>query len=634
MEGTIGAEGGSLGFVDDFTAWRTGADCVETTRKLRLQVLQPAARWARESGATFEANKTGLIHFKYRPSDEDRRPSLRFLGTEIEPQDKIKVLGVILDAKLRMAAHIEKIIERATKKCLAIGRLRGVRPKQVRQLYRTVINATTDYAASSWYARGRRGVQDHLARLGRVQRMGAQAVIGAFRTVSSAVLQDEAGLEPAESRLARRAAKHALDVRALPRDHPLSMIMTGMERRSDRHPTPLFETWSRYHKVIQGTKGLGVMPKLPHALPPWHDRQDLVIIQDEAEALLFHQRISMVKSKQLLYYTDASVRNGWAGIAVVRYQPHGTTTVPKVVRQETIGREKACTVASAEIYAIRTALEFLRKDRATGWIVTDSQEALRRIDSGGRSRKSEAVVQAALREIQVIRETGHKVKLIWIPGHCGIAGNERAHSAAQKMTVPGIRTMVEPERRVREYSEVFKLLRKEVEADIPRVFDTWGRYTHAIDSALPGKHTLQLYNMLSHEDAGILAQARTGHTHLNEYLARIKRVESAACACQGGAESVKHVILQCQMWTAQRQPLKEAAGERWGDVSFLLGGKSRRRDARTGKLIDGDQWQPNLDAVRATITFLKSTGRFSSQAYNTNSSQQDSHGVATPVTLA
>jgi ribonuclease HI len=464
--------------------------------------------------------------------------------------------------------------------------------------------------------------------------MGAQAVIGAFRTVSSAVLQDEAGLEPVESRLAKKAAKHALDVRALPRDHPLSMIMKGMERRSDRHPSPLFETWSRYHKVIQGTKGLGVMPKLPHALPPWHDRQDLVIIQDEAEALLFHQRISMVKSKQLLYYTDASVRNGWAGIAVVKYQPHGTTTVPKVVRQETIGREKTCAVASAEIYAIKTALEFLRKDRATGWIVTDSQEALRRINSGGRSRKSEAVVQAALREIQVIREKGHEVKLIWIPGHCGIAGNERAHVAAQEMTAPGIRTMAEPERRVREYCEVFKLLRKEVEADIPKVIGTWGRYTHAIDSALPGKHTLQLYDMLSHEDAGILAQARTGHTHLNEYLARVKRADSAACACQGGAESVKHVILHCQMWTTQRQPLKEAAGERWGDVSFLVGGKSRKRDARTGELIDGDKWQPNLDVVRATIALLKSTGRFSSQAPNTNSSQQDSHGVATPVTLA
>lgn len=288
VEGTIGPDGGSLGFVNDFTAWRTGADCAETIRKLRSQVLRPAARWARESVATFEANKTALIHFKYRPGEDDKIPSLRFLGMEIEPQDKIKVLGVILDTKLRMAAHIEKIVERATKKCLAIGRLRGVRPKQVRQLCRTIINTTTDYAASTWYARERRGVQDHLARLGRVQRVGAQAVIGAFRTVSSAVLQDQASLESVESRLAKRVAKHALEVRALPRDHPLSIVMKGMERRSDRHPSPLFETWSRYHKTVQGTKGLGLMPKLPCALPPWHDRQDLVIVQDEAEAFLFH----------------------------------------------------------------------------------------------------------------------------------------------------------------------------------------------------------------------------------------------------------------------------------------------------------------------------------------------------------
>ena len=41
-------------------------------------------------------------------------------------------------------------------------------------------------------------------------------------------------------------------------------------------------------------------------------------------------------------------------------------------------------------------------------------------------------------------------------------------------------------------------------------------------------------------DAGILVRARTGHTHLNECLARI---DSAV----GGVKLVKHVILQCPM---------------------------------------------------------------------------------------
>ena len=275
VEGRIGADGGSLGFIDDFTAWRTGATCAETTRKLQSEVLRSAAQWSRESGATFEADKTGFIHFERRPTDPDTIRPLRFLGKEIEAQEKVKILGVVFDAKLQMKSHIDKVVRAATKKCLAIRRLRGVRPKQMRQLYRTAIAPTADYAASTWFARGRRGLQDHIARLNRIQRMGAQAIIGAFRTVSTAVLQDEAGLEPVERRLARKVAKHTLDVRSLPQTHPLWTIMNGMQGRGDRHKSPLFETWSRHHDTIQRTKAQGMMAKLPYVLPPWHDLRGL-----------------------------------------------------------------------------------------------------------------------------------------------------------------------------------------------------------------------------------------------------------------------------------------------------------------------------------------------------------------------
>ena len=142
----------------------------------------------------------------------------------------------------------------------------------------------------------------------------------------------------------------------------------------------------------------------------------------------------------------------------------------------------------------------------------------------------------------------------------------------------------------------------------------WGRYTCSLDSAAPGKHTLLLYGALSREDAGILAQARTGHTHLRDYLARTRQIASPICECKGGAESVKHVILHCPMWASPRRQLREVAGDRWGWVSFLLGGKSRRKDLNTGKLVDGDGWRPDLAVVKATIAFLKSTGRFAAHA--------------------
>lgn len=99
--------------------------------------------------------------------------------------------------------------------------------------------------------------------------------------------------------------------------------------------------------------------------------------------------------------------------------------------------------------------------------------------------------------------------------------------------------------RVREHHAVSRLLRKAAEADTPDRTLTWGRYTHTMYGTLPGKHTLQLYGPLSRDDAGILAQARTGHTHLNEYRARIEQADSALCDCKGGVESVRQVLLFC-----------------------------------------------------------------------------------------
>ena len=53
----IDTKGGALGFIDDFNAWVTGTDEEETTRLIQEQIIPHASQWARESGATFEADK-------------------------------------------------------------------------------------------------------------------------------------------------------------------------------------------------------------------------------------------------------------------------------------------------------------------------------------------------------------------------------------------------------------------------------------------------------------------------------------------------------------------------------------------------------------------------------------------------
>jgi hypothetical protein len=131
VEGRMSKDQGSLGFIDDFTAWVTALDTQAATEMLQRQVIPKAEKWSRESGATFEADKTGLVHFT-RPRDTrantgEAQGGLHFMGTSIKPQDRVKILGVVLDHNLKMSAHLDKVILAATRKCLAISRLRGIR---------------------------------------------------------------------------------------------------------------------------------------------------------------------------------------------------------------------------------------------------------------------------------------------------------------------------------------------------------------------------------------------------------------------------------------------------------------------------------------------------------------------------
>jgi len=70
----------------------------EATAVLQVTIIPKAVRWAKESGATFEAEKTGFIHFT-RGQGGPYTP-LRFGDVEIYPQLQVKILGVLLDSQL------------------------------------------------------------------------------------------------------------------------------------------------------------------------------------------------------------------------------------------------------------------------------------------------------------------------------------------------------------------------------------------------------------------------------------------------------------------------------------------------------------------------------------------------------
>lgn len=209
VEGAINQHEGSIGFIDDYNAWVTGATAVENTRKLQTEPLPRAEKWARESGAVFEADKTTFIHF-VRPAQSQPHPTnhLVFGGKTVAPKESVKTLGTTLDSRLTMDEHVSKVAARAIGKCMALRRFAGVRRAQMRQLYTAAVVPTTDYAASVWYAPARLGTKKHIAVLERVQRLAARLILRAYKSVAMLVLQSEAKLQPVIERLHKHVSDH------------------------------------------------------------------------------------------------------------------------------------------------------------------------------------------------------------------------------------------------------------------------------------------------------------------------------------------------------------------------------------------------------------------------------------------
>ncbi|KAI4732297.1 hypothetical protein E4T50_17119 [Aureobasidium sp. EXF-12298] len=173
VERPIDKTQGALGFVDDYSPWVVGDDVDQNIKALQTTIIPKAERWARESGATFEPSKTGLIHFTRR-SEEGKQtgPDLQFQGQDITPSEHLKLLGVTLDSKMKFHQHVARMTAKATRQCLAIRRLRGVRPKQVRQLYNATVTPIMDYCASAWataliVAQAEAGIESTASRLQR-----------------------------------------------------------------------------------------------------------------------------------------------------------------------------------------------------------------------------------------------------------------------------------------------------------------------------------------------------------------------------------------------------------------------------------------------------------------------------------
>ena len=614
VQEVVNGDQGALGFVDDYTRWVVSDTIDQNMETLQSRVIPRALDWAASSGVTFEDDKTTLIHF-IRDARLKKMPrplqALQIGRALVPPSHATKVLGVTLDSQLTFKDHLAQVTQKAWRRVRMLSRLRGLRPGAVRQLYQSIVLSGLDYAASAWYARylGRATPMFMQRLVAPIERYAAKVITNCFRTVSHEAACAEAGIRPSASRLTNKVWKFWVDIHTLPRDHLARkcLLQETAVNTVTAHRAP-----TTYMATAFGGRIIGLETIDAFTTAPWHSdtRSFIHIAEDREESA---KQCTEAQGAELQLFTDASQRNGLTGYAVVVWMEGRT----KSWRQRTIGREDQMSVHTGELAALMEAVDgaAFALTRTNIWrsatVYSDSKAALQTIVNPGR-RSGQRIVRRIHEVMQDSRRRGHNIHLAWVPGHYNVEGNEKAHQMAAETTVPGVAVTAVPW-----LDAAFKsaILRRSPQTSgkcqLERPWKT-GKYLQQIDAALPGTHVRKLYDTLTRREAQVLAQLRTGHSRLRGFLAKLGFEDSPACECGERVETVRHFLLHCPRYQDLRMDMIEEARDRYGDMSYMLGGRSRCRRP-DGSWIDGPaaKWTPNLKAVRVVIRYAIATGRLS-----------------------
>ena len=424
--------------------------------------------------------------------------------------------------------------------------------------------------------------------ISRVQRVGAQAITGAFLTVATSVAEAEAHIATARQRFWKRAIKMWIDIHTLPFTNPLRDLTSRIRKFRRMHRSP-------FHQVadaLSSTPLEELETIAPFTLAPWEERVETYGNDNEQTTpnLLTGWAVQLAVS--------SSGRNDIVGVGGAIQIPVSIRGGPRLETFSfTLGIRETQNPYSGELAAIAYALKHLPEFGYRSVAVLTSNKAAMLTLRQPRQQSGQAHVRGAYDSIESLKANGNTIAIIWLPANEENELLKTAKEEARKATLEG---SIPRRKFARMRSTTLNIAQRKYKTDNKGLPENIGKYSKRLDVALPGKHTRQLYDHLSWKEASVLAQLRTGMARLNYYLYRIKVEPSEQCQCGQAKETVEHFLFRCIKWIAYRGEMLRCTDTRRGNLSFYLGGKSPS---------DNTKWQPNMAAVRATIRFAIATGR-------------------------
>ena len=424
-------------YADDVVVWAQDRSKERAAAQVE-EAVTAVVQWSSRKKLRLSAGKCAVAFFSSDPREASWRPVVRVGGDVIRFEPRPSFLGVEFDRTLSFRSHAASVAGRAISRCRVLAALSGQEwgwdRRSLVQVFLCYIRPLLDFCAAGWQPWL---AASNFAVLERAQNRALRWVTGQCRTTPTEALTLEAGL-PQYRTVSRRLGVVAYErALRLPRDHPRRIAASN----SVEHRTKRASSWRREAAQLSANLGLADSEREPLNLTgpaPWGPGRGKWLACGELPGGLNKESSPLELRRaaedaidgygsQLTIYTDGSVaadlrRGGSAAVVTIgpRCEFRVIATRRKAIEGLTCSYE-------AELLAVQLALDWLQESPGSepALICTDSKALVSALDG---ARVSDRIGVEIIRSL--LDRSERRVSIQWVPGHCGLAGNELADRAA------------------------------------------------------------------------------------------------------------------------------------------------------------------------------------------------------------
>lgn len=464
-----------------------------------------------------------------------------------------RYLGVHLDPELNWKSHINqqkiKLLPRINILKAISGIRWGAHPNNLLTIYKGFIRPILDWGCQAFHP------LDNLLyiKMCRLQYAPLRIILGMMKTTPTNVLLDINSEPPLETRWSYLTAKFLSKVIAR-NNHPLDLRLTHLSNLSedDRRKLKLGSLSDTYLSYINWFNSiekynlpgsLGFDYQIINFVPNIDTDTGFQISSEQNIPFAFNQFLSQ-NLVDASFYTDGSrsEADDLVGCAVFS---------PDLNLEYKIRINDFCSIFEAETLAILKTVEIIRERNINKSLVfSDSLSVLSCLCNPIINGKTHPWILRIRKSLFECSNQGLDIRIIWIPSHKGIEGNERADTLAKE----SLRSLDPFQLSKCHYTNLyskFKNISLKRSIDILKRESTFkgSRYFNHKDSILSPPWFQQTKESLSRPIISLISRIRSYHTCAHSHLFDKDILTSSVCPCGHTNQDLNHIFFSCPKFT-------------------------------------------------------------------------------------